>query len=1245
MARYGLRGTIVGEAAHPGPAALQRCRACLAVGVDAAALPGQEWCHTHCPPAAPRPGPEDGELAGDEPPRRRPPRASSAPQHSDAPPSQRRRIDENPGPDGDERVCCPMCSSGQPRRMAAVMTHISMGHAGEVFTDEVRQTLSSWGRAICCTEGCGAIRSTRQPICKRCRRSAPTRPVAVGDRVPPMRMAATDLAEPDADTVPAASAEHASAPIVPPLQPSLPSDAGRQLSLPDDFTNRVRALPPQTMPSIPFSVRARICDITAILVEGLNAGDDVSGQLEEGRSKLLLGHVPRGSSTAHELRTRCDLWEAHDFSALLGRIEDQHAQFAARRSGTPTISNPCGRVLRMARTGARRKAVQAMTSDTATFTAEEQRQWAAELLPRSESRSAPSLPSLPPADIAADALDGHEESPFKGVRFGLLSGPGPSGTRPEHIRDMLNCGRRRQSGRLSQAIRTTQALAAAGRLPRSWDWVLRTRLVFLKKRRGRKPRPVRVGEVWRRTISKRLLHKAAPTVRKAMLRSHQYAVSVPGGTEPLVHARRCFRKAVQQDSSLGVWAEVDVDVVNAFPTVDWPAIDAAMRAEVPELARWSEWCHGVAAPVVLPSGDEHTTHRGAEQGEPNGSLQCGAVIAGVRRRAADARATALNGGAANPGQRVGSGAFDAWFADDGQAFMRPQHVDLYLRTPDVQLAAVGCTRGTVPNAKSSVTLIGHPEALAQFYQGWVSEYVRSTCEIQSPNAPVEVLGTCIGADDDVVAHFNACAAKVQVLRDHLEDIGDPATELTLGRSCADVAKVSHLLRTSGRVLGASVVAMFDDHQHGFVSRILGGDLSEAALRQAEVSVRAGGLGMRSARDTAAVAFVASCTEAAPIVAYLLDGMESEGIPVAAARQIFNDELAEATACLMGALTPERAAKMHTCLDAGASFAKARFKEMLEGSEATQPEDREPNAIIRGGIVDEFGQDDPEHCASTSVPRLQRRMASIFDGERMAELARELEEEGRLHDQRRLQDLADESVSHEWLWSLHPRHHRTLEADVYVDAVRLRLGACNGPGQVRCRVCRRWVLPGGEHALCCAPGPSREGHDEVRDLLLVVAKQGDASAEKEAVGLLLAAPGRRPADIFTSEAGGNGLTVLDVGVASPDSMAAVAAGDALEAMRVRKLSEYAPFADAMREMDLQYVPIPWSCWGREHADTTKILTALCRRAARRRGLADWRAILRQLRGDICAALARRAARMMRQCFLAPAGEGQAEAAGI
>ena len=50
--------------------------------------------------------------------------------------------------------------------------------------------------------------------------------------------------------------------------------------------------------------------------------------------------------------------------------------------------------------------------------------------------------------------------------------------------------------------------------------------------------------------------------------------------------------------------------------------------------------------------------------------------------------------------------------------------------------------------------------------------------------------------------------------------------------------------------------------------------------------------------------------------------------------------------------------------------------------------------------------------------------------------------------------------------------------------------------------------------------------------------------------------------------------------------------------------------------------------REHADTTVVLEALCRRASRRRGQADWRAVL---------ALARRVARMLRQCFLVPRAE--------
>ena len=85
------------------------------------------------------------------------------------------------------------------------------------------------------------------------------------------------------------------------------------------------------------------------------------------------------------------------------------------------------------------------------------------------------------------------------------------------------------------------------------------------------------------------------------------------------------------------------------------------------------------------------------------------------------------------------------------------------------------------------------------------------------------------------------------------------------------------------------------------------------------------------------------------------------------------------------------------------------------------------------------------------------------------------------------------------------------------------------------------------------------------------------------------------------------------------------------MRLRKAGEYAEYEEALRTAGLAYVPLPWSCWGREHAATTAMLESLCRRAARRRGESDWKAVLRAFRADLGAILARRASGMLRRCF--------------
>ena len=287
------------------------------------------------------------------------------------------------------------------------------------------------------------------------------------------------------------------------------------------------------------------------------------------------------------------------------------------------------------------------------------------------------------------------------------------------------------------------------------------------------------------------------------------------------------------------------------------------------------------------------------------------------------------------------------------------------------------------------------------------------------------------------------------------------------------------------------------------------------------------------------------------------------------------------------------------------------------------------------VVDEAGVDDPEHVRTKSVPQLQRRIAAVLDDQRAKALSDAAATDGRDHDARRVRDLCDETVNHEWLWSLAPTSRHTLEPDVYVDAVRLRLGAAHGPSHGICLVCGRKGAVGGQHALCCAPGPSTRGHNDLRDRLLELARGGDPHAEKEATGLLPDALGIRPADVLTNATGGCGLIAFDVGIASPDSLAAAAAGDGLEAMRKRKQSKYAPHADSMRAAGLTYIPLPWSCWGREHADTTTALERLSRRAARRRGDADWRVVLRAFRADVGAILARRASEMWRQCALAAA----------
>ena len=104
------------------------------------------------------------------------------------------------------------------------------------------------------------------------------------------------------------------------MAPEIPEGA-----LPDDFLSRVQQLGSQTIVHIPVAFRARAATIMASTLLAAVRGSVRGNILEQARSKLLYGPIPRSFNTRQELETRFSCWEQGRFGELLIRAEAQAA--------------------------------------------------------------------------------------------------------------------------------------------------------------------------------------------------------------------------------------------------------------------------------------------------------------------------------------------------------------------------------------------------------------------------------------------------------------------------------------------------------------------------------------------------------------------------------------------------------------------------------------------------------------------------------------------------------------------------------------------------------------------------------------------------------------------------------------------------------------------------------------------------------------------------------------------------------
>ena len=303
-----------------------------------------------------------------------------------------------------------------------------------------------------------------------------------------------------------------------------------------------------------------------------------------------------------ELTIRLNLWFRNAFEELVTRVEIQNGINNTGRSITNNSKSKGKRAKHLVKEGARARAVISLTSELANLTPEEEEAYADELLPQSVRPS-----EALSGGIGVDEIDEpNAESEFgyglKGVRFKALSAPGPSGARPEHLKELLACGNKRVAREFARNIGKFVVAASEGHLPDEARFILDSRLVYLRKKHGNVPRPIRVGELWRRVIAKRLMFDNQSDVASVCKKARQFGVGLPGGADVLIHTRLVLERLCREGKVDNVMAMLDIDFKNAFPSIEWDSIREAVDILLPKLSIWCAWCHEAPMNMQLHSG-------------------------------------------------------------------------------------------------------------------------------------------------------------------------------------------------------------------------------------------------------------------------------------------------------------------------------------------------------------------------------------------------------------------------------------------------------------------------------------------------------------------------------------------------------------------------------------------------------------------------------------------------------------------